>query len=94
MLNKVKNPAANNQLIFFSDEKNFSQNQTVNKKNNRVTTSTTTDMRGKHATFNSLFWRDAHIFGNLHTCPPNSCFLTIFGKKLLKNVKIHPLYPI
>jgi hypothetical protein len=35
MLNKLKNPAANNQLIFFSDEKNFSQDQKVNKKNNR-----------------------------------------------------------
>jgi hypothetical protein len=35
MLNKLKNPAANNQLIFFSDEKNFSQDQKVNKMNNR-----------------------------------------------------------
>jgi hypothetical protein len=35
MLNKLKNPAANGQLIFFSDEKNFSQNQKLNRKNNR-----------------------------------------------------------
>ncbi len=35
LLNKLKNPAANGQLIFISDEKNFSQDQKVNKKNNR-----------------------------------------------------------
>jgi hypothetical protein len=35
MLNKLKNPTANNQLIFLSDEKNFRQDQKVNKKNNR-----------------------------------------------------------
>jgi hypothetical protein len=35
LLNKLKNPAANGQLIFFSDEKNFSQDPKVNKKNNR-----------------------------------------------------------
>jgi hypothetical protein len=35
MLNKLKNPAANNQLIFFADENNFSRDQKVNKKNNR-----------------------------------------------------------
>ncbi len=35
LLNKLKNPAANRQLVFFSDEKNFSQDQKVNWKNNR-----------------------------------------------------------
>jgi hypothetical protein len=35
LLNRLKTPAANNQLIFFSDEKNFSQDQKVNRKNNR-----------------------------------------------------------
>jgi hypothetical protein len=35
MLNKLKKPVANGQLIFFSDEKNFSQDQKVNRKNNR-----------------------------------------------------------
>ncbi len=34
MLNKLKNPAVNNQLIIFSDEKNFSQDQEMNRKNN------------------------------------------------------------
>jgi hypothetical protein len=35
LLNKLKNPAANGQLIFFSDEKKFSQDQKVNKKKKR-----------------------------------------------------------
>jgi hypothetical protein len=35
MLNKLKKPVTNGQLIFFSDEKNFSQDQKVNRKNNR-----------------------------------------------------------
>ncbi len=35
LLNKLKNPAANGQLVFSSDEKNFSQDQKVNRKNNR-----------------------------------------------------------
>ncbi len=35
LLNRLKAPAANNQLIFFSDEKNFSKDQKVNRKNNR-----------------------------------------------------------
>ncbi len=35
MINKLKNPATNNQLIFFSDEKNFSQDQKEKRKNNR-----------------------------------------------------------
>jgi hypothetical protein len=35
LFNKLKNPAANKQLIFFSDKKNFSQDQKVNKKHNR-----------------------------------------------------------
>jgi hypothetical protein len=35
LLKKLKNPAPNNQLIFFSDEKNFSQDQKVIRKNNR-----------------------------------------------------------
>jgi hypothetical protein len=32
LLNRLKVPAANGQLIFFSDKKNFSQNQKVNRK--------------------------------------------------------------
>jgi transposase-like protein len=35
LLNKLNKPSENGQLIFFSDEKNFSQDQKVNKKNNR-----------------------------------------------------------
>jgi AraC-like DNA-binding protein len=35
LLNKLKNPAANGQLIFFSVGKNFSQDQKINRKNNR-----------------------------------------------------------
>jgi hypothetical protein len=35
ILNKLKNFAANGQLIFFLDKKNFSQDQKVNRKNNR-----------------------------------------------------------
>ncbi len=35
MLNKLKNFAANGQLIFFLDKKNFSKDQKVNWKNNR-----------------------------------------------------------
>jgi hypothetical protein len=35
LLYKLKNPAANRQFIFFSDENNFSQDQKVTKKNNR-----------------------------------------------------------
>jgi hypothetical protein len=35
LLNQLKNPAANRHLIFFSEENNFSQDQKVNKKNNR-----------------------------------------------------------
>ncbi len=82
MLNKVKNPAANNQLIFFSDEKNFSQDQTVNKKNNRVTTSTTSDMRGKHATFNSLFLAGCTHFWEPAYMPSKFMFLNYFWKKI------------
>jgi hypothetical protein len=33
--NKLKNPAANGQLNFFSDKKNISSDQKVNRKNNR-----------------------------------------------------------
>ena len=35
LLNRLKAPTTQNQLIFFSDEKNFTQDQKVNKKNNR-----------------------------------------------------------
>jgi hypothetical protein len=35
LLNRLKKPATNGQLIFFSDEKNFSQDQKINRKNNR-----------------------------------------------------------
>jgi DNA-binding Lrp family transcriptional regulator len=35
LLNRLKKPSSNGQLVFFSDEKNFSQDQKVNKKNNR-----------------------------------------------------------
>ena len=35
MLNKLKSPVVRNPLIFFSDEKNFNQDQKVNRKNNR-----------------------------------------------------------
>ncbi len=35
MINKLKNNAADSQLIFFSDERNFSQDQKENRKNNR-----------------------------------------------------------
>ena len=35
LLNKFKNPPANDILIFYSDEKNFSQDQKVNRNNNR-----------------------------------------------------------
>jgi hypothetical protein len=35
LLNRLKVPAANNQLIFFSDYKNFPQDQKVYRKNNR-----------------------------------------------------------
>ncbi len=32
---KPKNPAANKQLVFFSNEKNFSRDQKVNRENNK-----------------------------------------------------------
>lgn len=35
LLNRLKNPRVANQLIFFSDEKNFSQDQVANRRNNR-----------------------------------------------------------
>lgn len=35
LLSKLKNPKEKNPLIFFSDEKNFQQDQIVNRKNNR-----------------------------------------------------------
>ncbi len=35
LLNKLKNPTGNGQLVFFSDEKNFSQVQKVNRKHER-----------------------------------------------------------
>ncbi len=35
LLGKLKRPVVQNQLIFFSDEKNFSQDQKVNRRNNR-----------------------------------------------------------
>lgn len=35
LLSKLKHPLAKNQLIFFSDEKNFSQDQMVNRRNDR-----------------------------------------------------------
>jgi hypothetical protein len=34
LLNRLKKQATNGQLIFFSDEKNFSQDQKINRKNN------------------------------------------------------------
>jgi hypothetical protein len=35
LLNRLKKPATNGQLIFFSDKENFSQDQKINRKNNR-----------------------------------------------------------
>ncbi len=35
LLARLKHPSVSNQLIFFSDEKNFTQDQKVNRKNNR-----------------------------------------------------------
>ena len=35
LINRLKSPASQNMLIFFSDEKNFTQDQKVNRKNNR-----------------------------------------------------------
>jgi hypothetical protein len=34
LLNRLKKPATNGQLIFFSDKKNFSKDQKINRKNN------------------------------------------------------------
>jgi hypothetical protein len=34
LFNRLKKPVTNGQLIFFSDEKNFSQDQMINRKNN------------------------------------------------------------
>jgi hypothetical protein len=36
MHNKLKKPVTNGQLIFFSDEKNFTQYQKVNRNNNQM----------------------------------------------------------
>jgi hypothetical protein len=36
LLNRLKAPSANGQLIFFSDEKNFTQDQKIKRKNNRL----------------------------------------------------------
>ena len=44
LLNKIKHPPAPDMLIFYSDEKNFSQDQKVNKKNNRWLCSEPTDV--------------------------------------------------
>ncbi len=35
LLAKIKHPSVPNQLIFFSDEKNFTQDQKINRRNNR-----------------------------------------------------------
>jgi hypothetical protein len=44
LLAKIKHPTVPNQLIFFSDEKNFTQDQKVNRRNNRWLCSDPTDV--------------------------------------------------
>ncbi len=45
LLAKIKHPTVPNQLIFFSDEKNFTQDQKVNRRNNRWLCSDPTDVQ-------------------------------------------------
>ncbi len=44
LLAKIKHPTVSNQLVFFSDEKNFTQDQKVNKRNNRWLSLDTTEV--------------------------------------------------
>jgi hypothetical protein len=84
LLNRLKVPAANGQLIFFSDKKNFSQDQKVNRKNNRWLCSDVSEVPIVMATkFPATVMVLAVVSNEGDVMPPH-----FFGKGLKINIKV------